>query len=189
MASKKVMIGLKSCFCYAEKKYSIKTSMRLTIRPIYAYLLTFCLFMLAVSFILQFHFQLEPCPLCVIDRIIVLILTFFFAIGFWHNPAKLGQKIYSVGGFIFCAIGIAVCARHVWLLHLPPDQVPACSPGFDYLIDTLPLHEALIVIFKGTGECAGKSHFSFGLSLPMWTMIGFIILAVGNVLVWWGNKK
>lgn len=162
--------------------------MKLTIRPIFAYLLIFCLCMLAVSFILQFHFHLEPCPLCVIDRIIVLILTLFFTIAFWHNPAKLGQKIYSIIGLTLCSIGIMVCARHLWILHLPPEQVPACSPGFDYLIDTLPLHEALIVILKGTGECVGKEHLSFGFSLPMWTMIGFIILTIGNLLVWWGNR-
>lgn len=162
--------------------------MRLTIRPLYAYLFIFCLFLLAVSFVLQFHFHLEPCPLCVIDRIIVFMLALFFAIGLLHNPKACGQKIYSLFGFLLSSLGVVVCARHVWIMHLPPEQV-ACSPGFNYLIDTLPPHEAILTILKGSGECAQHSAISFGLSLPMWTLIAFLILAIGNLLVWWGSRK
>lgn len=159
------------------------------IRPVYYYLLIFSVISLATSFILQFGFHLEPCSLCIIDRILVFILTLFFLIALWHNPKKLGQQIYSVLGFTIAFAGIILTARHLWLIHLPRELVPACGPSFNYLIETLSPKEALIVILKGSGECAENNSLFWGLSLPFWTMVVFIIMAIGSLVPWWKNRK
>ncbi len=162
--------------------------MRLTIRPIYFYLLGFCLFLLAVSLVLQFYFKLDPCPLCIIDRILVFILTLFFTIALIHNPKHRGQQVYGLIGFLIAALGIYSTLRHLWILHLPADKVPDCSPGFEYLFKTLAPHEALMMILKGSGECAVKNNL-IGLSIPGWTLIGFVFLAIGCLLPCWGRDK
>lgn len=161
----------------------------LKIRFVYSCLLAFAVFLLAISFILQFGFQLEPCPLCIIDRIIVLILTVFYSIALWHNPSSRQANFYCAVGFIIAVLGIIVAARHLWIIHLPPNQVPSCGPGFNYLMSTLPPKEALMVILKGSGECAEATGTIAGLTLPGWAMLSFIILAFGCLLPLFYRQK
>ena len=46
-----------------------------------------------------------------------------------HNPAALGQTIYSGLGISACLVTIGIAARQLWLQSLPADQVPACGPS------------------------------------------------------------
>ncbi len=163
--------------------------MRITIRPLYYYLFGFSLFLLGTSFVLQFHFHLQPCPLCIIDRVLVFILTLFFIIAIMHNPQPRGQKIYSLIGFSIALLGICSAIRHLWIIHLPPEQVPACGPGIQYLFGTFPPHEAIMLVLQGSGECYSDKSNLFGISLPAWTLLGFMMLAIGSLLPWWGSKK
>ncbi len=162
--------------------------MRLTIRPLYFYLFAFSLLLLGGSFALQFIFHWEPCPLCIIDRIVVIILTIFFLIALCHNPKGNGQKVYGVIGFGLATLGILSSARHLWILHLPPELVPACGPGFNYLFGTLPPVEALVIILQGSGECTVNKSAFLWLPLPAWTLASFIVLAIGSLLPWWGKR-
>ncbi|MGE3318325.1 MAG: disulfide bond formation protein B [Candidatus Berkiella sp.] len=148
------------------------------------------LLVVAGSFILQYGFKLQPCSLCIIDRALVMVMVVIFLVAFFHNPKKVGQLIYGLLGFLVAVAGIAVTARHLWLLQLPPDKVPECGPGLSYLLETMPFQEALMVIFKGSGECAKNVPYFLGLSLPSWTMIAFILLAMASWIPWyWGRKK
>ncbi|MBS0288979.1 MAG: disulfide bond formation protein B [Proteobacteria bacterium] len=162
--------------------------MRKTIRPLYYYLLLYSLFLLGMSFVLQFQFQQIPCPLCIIDRIIVFTMIIFFIVALWHNPKLAVQKIYSVVGFLLAFLGILSSGRHLWLINLPSELVPGCGPGIDYLFGTLPLKDALFEILQGSGECALNSSHFLGLPIPGWTMFSFTVLALGSLLPWWGKK-
>ncbi|MFI4938138.1 MAG: disulfide bond formation protein B [Candidatus Berkiellales bacterium] len=162
--------------------------MKLTIRLIYFYLFAFSLFLLAISFLLQYGFHLQPCPLCIIDRILVLLIVICFVVALCHPSQKMGQRLYSLIAFLLCALGILVTSRHLWLIHLPVNEVPACSPSFNYLIETFPLKEALIIILKSSGECAVNTPAVLGLTLPAWTLMSFVLLAVGSLLPWWVKK-
>ncbi|MBS0286425.1 MAG: disulfide bond formation protein B [Proteobacteria bacterium] len=163
--------------------------MSITIRPLYFLLLAFSLFLLGGSFVLQFLFHLEPCPLCIIDRVLVFILTIFFVIALWHNPKHRGQQVYSFIGFFIASLGILSSARHLWIIHLPPELAPDCGPGIDYLFGTLPPHEALLLVLRGSGECAVNKSAFLGFPIPGWTLISFILLALGSLLPWWGKKR
>lgn len=124
------------------------------------------------------HFQgLEPCPLCVFQRIGLILMGLFALIALIHNPQKTGlRRSYSL--FTTLAIGwsTAVAARHVWLQHLPPEQVPACGPGLDYLMEALPFKSVLQQVLSGSGECAVIDWTFLGQSLPFWSLIFFSIL-------------
>jgi disulfide bond formation protein DsbB len=163
--------------------------MKLTTRQLYLLLLSFSIVLLATSFTLQFGFHLEPCPLCIIARIIVIFLTILFALALIQNPGRLGQEIYSVLGTLLSLSGILVNARHLWIIHLPPEEVPACGPGFQYLIDTLHPVEALMVILQGSGECAENNAHFLGLSLPAWTLIAFVFLTMACLYSWHMNHR
>ena len=71
-----------------------------------------------------------------------------------------------------------MAGRHVWLQHLPADQVPECGPGLEYMLDAFPLGETLSMVFRGSGECAEVQWTLLGLSIPEWTLIVFLGLTL-----------
>ncbi|RAU19776.1 disulfide bond formation protein B [Nitrincola tibetensis] len=125
---------------------------------------------------LQNHLGLEPCPLCIVTRIIVISLAVVFLVAFLHNPNSGGQKVYAGLNLIIAIIGLGVQLRHVWLQSLPADEVPACGPGLEYLMDTLPLVSVLEHVFSGSGECAEIDWTFLGLSIPAQTALLFVVM-------------
>lgn len=121
--------------------------------------------------------DLEPCPLCIFQRIAVIVAGLFFLAAFVHHPASWGQRIYAALAGSGALAGILVAGRHVWLQGLPADQVPACGPALDYMLDVFPMTDVLSMVFTGSGECAVIDWLFLGISLPMWSLLVFIGLA------------
>ena len=122
---------------------------------------------------------LEPCPLCIFQRIGLIALGIFSLIAFIHNPrANAVKRMYTFLGTLGILWSTGVAARHVWLQNLPPDQVPSCGPGLDYWLDTLPLKSVFQEVLQGSGECAKVDWTFLGQSLPVWSFIFFGILAI-----------
>ena len=82
---------------------------------------------------------------------------------------------------LFSAAGAAVAGRNLWLQSLPPDQVPECGPGLDYLLDTFPLAKALPMVLQGSGECAKVAWTMLGLSIPAWALGWFLVFFMAGV--------
>lgn len=131
---------------------------------------------------LQHYQHLEPCPLCIFQRVAMMATGAVALLAFLHGPARTGRRVYAGLTLLAVAGGVTVAGRHVWLQHLPPDQVPACGPGLDYWLDTFPLHEVMSKVFKGSGECAVVDWTFLGVSLPEWTLATFLGLAA--VALW-----
>ena len=119
---------------------------------------------------------LEPCPLCVFQRIAIIALGVVFLLAAIHNPAGGGRFVYVVLAALAGAGGIAVAGRHVWLQNLPEDKVPACGPDLGYMLDAFPFADVLQMVFTGSGECAEISWSFLGLSMPAWVLIWAIAL-------------
>lgn len=143
------------------------------LRPLFLAGLAACLFLTAAALYLQHVSGLEPCPLCILQRIAVIALGAVFLIGAVHNPAGFGRRVYAAIALLLAAAGGAVAARHVWLENLPEDQVPACGPGLNYMLDNFPLMRAMEMILRGSGECAEVTWTMLGLSIPGWTLVAF----------------
>jgi protein dithiol:quinone oxidoreductase len=142
----------------------------------------FCASMLAIAGYFQFIKGLEPCPLCILARILVLALGCVFLVAAIHNPRGWRLRIYALLGFGIALLGIGVSARHLWLQSLPPEQVPACGPGLNFILENFPLTKALELVLRGSGECAEIQWSFLGLSIPAWTLAGFLLL--GGMCVW-----
>jgi protein dithiol:quinone oxidoreductase len=122
---------------------------------------------------------LEPCPLCIFQRIGLIGLGFFSLIAFLHNPtSRVAKSIYAGLGTLSILWSAGVAARHVWLQHLPPDKVPSCGPGLDYWLETLPMKSVFEQVLTGSGECAKVDWTLFGLSLPTWSLAFFAVLLI-----------
>ena len=100
----------------------------------------------------------------------------------FHNPARLGQQLYGWLLVTGATIGALIAGRHVWLQGLPPDEVPECGPGLNYMLDNFPLTEVLSTVLRGSGSCAEVLWTFMGLSMPKWTLIWYVVL--GLVTLW-----
>jgi len=145
--------------------------------------LAFCVLMMGVALALQYVAGLEPCPLCIFQRVAVLAAAAIFLIAAIHNPRGHGGVAYGVLGLAAVGGGIAVAGRHVWLQSLPADQVPSCGPGLDYMMEVLPMWDVLSRVLSGSGECAEVKGAWLGITLPQWTLVGFIVLAIVPILL------
>lgn len=144
--------------------------------------LAVCAGMMGFALYAQYGLKLEPCPLCVLQRVAVISLGLLFLLAALHNPAGWGARIYAALMAIVAAGGASVAAWHVRLQNLPPEEVPSCGPGLDYMLDNFPLGDALKMVFKGSGECAEVVWRLLGLSMPAWVLIA--LLVTGGCAAW-----
>jgi disulfide bond formation protein DsbB len=122
---------------------------------------------------------LPPCPLCMAQRVFVVLWGVIALIAALHNPARMGRRIYATLCALAAMAGAAIAVRHVWIQHLPPDQVPACGPSLEYMLDTLPFSETLSMVLMGDGECAAIHWTFLGLSIPEQTLVmAAVVLAI-----------
>jgi disulfide bond formation protein DsbB len=145
--------------------------------------LVVCAGMMTFALYSQHVLGLEPCPLCIFQRVAVVGLGLLFLMAAIHSPGRLGCWIYAALLLLVSLAGSAVSARHVWLQSLPPDQVPSCGPGLDFMLDTFPFTEVLNMVLSGSGECAEVAWSLLGLSMPAWTLIGLLGLGLYGVAV------
>jgi disulfide bond formation protein DsbB len=141
-----------------------------------------CTALMAYALYAQHGLGLEPCPLCVFQRVAVIALGFIFAIATLHGPGARGRKSYGLVMLGVALAGSGVAGRHVWLQSLPPDKVPTCGPGLDYMLETFPMRETVQMVLSGSGECANVDWSFLGLSMPAWVLI--VLLALGAFALW-----
>ena len=135
-----------------------------------------CAGMLGVGYYLQFAIGLEPCPLCIMQRIGLLAVGIAFLVAGIHLPGKTGGHIYGVVIAVCAMAGGSISARHVWLQHTPEDQRPSCGPGLNYLFDTFGPFDAFRKVLRGSGECGTVDWTLLGFSIPELTLAAFVAL-------------
>ena len=149
-----------------------------------------CFFMLATGAYFQVVEELEPCPLCISQRIAILVTGIVFLIAAIHNPQRGGGlKAYSIIGAITALCGAGISIRHVWIQNLPADEIPECGPGLDYIFENFPLIETLKLMLNGTGDCADVLWTFLGVSIPGWTLVAFLGLAILSFLQQWNFSE
>ena len=141
-----------------------------------------CTAMMGFALYSQHVLGLEPCPLCVFQRVATIALGALFLVAALHNPAGFGRVVYGVLLFATAAAGVGLAGRHVWLQSLPADQVPACGPDLDFMLETFPLTEVLGTVLSGSGECAEVSWRFLGLTMPAWVLV--LLAALGGWALW-----
>jgi disulfide bond formation protein DsbB len=140
-----------------------------------------CAGMIGFALYAEHTLMLMPCPLCVFQRMAVIALGIIFLAAALHDPSGWGRRVYAVLILLAAGGGIGVAGRHVWLQNLPPEEVPACGAGYDYLMETLPFMDALRAIFTGSGECAEIDWQFLGLSMPGWVFVSLATLGLAGL--------
>ena len=141
-----------------------------------------CAGLMGFALYAQHVLLLDPCPLCVLQRVATIALGIVALVAALHHPSGWGRYVYAVLVFLAAGSGAAVAGWHWHLQNLPPSEVPACGPGLDYMLENFPLTHALQMVFEGSGECAEVVWNFLGLSMPAWVFVWMVCL--GGVGVW-----
>ena len=136
-----------------------------------------CVATIAIALYMEHVMLLQPCGLCITQRVFVIFCGFVCLASAIHNPGAQGQKLYAFGAASMCVFGSYFSGRQIWLQHLQEDQVPACGPGLSYIYENFPFMETLSFLLKGDGNCAEVKYRFLGiLSIPEMAMVAFVIL-------------
>lgn len=120
---------------------------------------------------------LEPCGLCITQRIFVVLAGLVCLAAAIHNPSTKARRNYALVAAAMCVAGSYFAIKQIWLTYLPEDQVPACGPGFSYVLNNFPLMDTLSFLLVGDGNCAEVSWRFLGIfSIPELSLMGFVAL-------------
>lgn len=133
---------------------------------------TACVAMLAAALYLQHVKDLLPCPLCVIQRYLFLTVAIACLAGAAAGRPRLGAGI----GLMATLGGVGVAAKHLYIL-----AHPGLSCGIDPLetsLNKIFTATYLPYIFRADGLCEDATAPLFGLSIPQWALLWFVVFTI-----------
>lgn len=137
--------------------------------------------LLLASYYFQYVKLLQPCPLCLVQRLILMVMVLFFFISVFVKR-KILIRILMTSLFIFSVGGIATAARKVMLEYTSPDRVTSCIPDLNYMLHHLPLQDTLSLLFQGSEGCAEIDWQFLSLSMSEWTLGFFVAFALLSII-------
>jgi protein dithiol:quinone oxidoreductase len=144
-----------------------------------------CAAMLAYAYHVQYQLRIEPCPLCIFQRIGTAILGLILLLAGLHHPRRLGAHVYSALLAIASLATAGIAVRHLWIQHLPAGAVPACGASLQFLLKIFSLTEVITKVLTGSGECHEINWSVLGLSMPAWVALAALGLGALGV---YGNS-
>lgn len=157
--------------------------MKLTSRTLFILMALFCGGLMSFAFYLQYVQNLEPCPLCMTQRLCFVFTGLVALLAAIHNPTTISRQVYAAFTLLGSSLGLWTAARQVWLQHLPADKVPACGPGLDFMFEVFPFTEVLKTMLLGDGNCAEVVWTFLGFSIPEWSLLCFIGLIGASLYI------
>lgn len=145
--------------------------------------------LVGLALVLQVQYNLDPCPLCIMQRIANMVLGLLFLAAAVHNPAGLWRKVHGLLQLAAAGTGAGIALRHMWIQAHPEEVMTECGAGFDYIIESFPLQRALELIFKGTGECSSIDWTFLGLTIPQLSLVAFAGFALYAVVLAFSGRK
>jgi protein dithiol:quinone oxidoreductase len=149
-----------------------------------------CFGLFGYALFAQYQLGLEPCPLCIFQRVAVVALgvTFVLAALVPGRARRTGNAAAVLIGLVALA-GAAVSAKHLYIQSLPPGKVPACGATLDYMWEVFPATEVLRKVLFGSGECARIDWTFLGLAMPGWVLIWVLALGAAGLLLNWRRRN
>lgn len=140
----------------------------------------------AGSFYSQYGLGLNPCVLCILQRVAVLAVGIAALLAaFFRQTGKGLQTVSALWVSIPAVYGAGVAVWQLYIQSLPPGQAPACGAPWTFRLRDWPLFDLYEPVIRGFGDCAVPDYV-LGVPLPVWSVLyfGFVLL-----LVWWGRLK
>jgi disulfide bond formation protein DsbB len=148
-----------------------------------------CVALMGYALYAQHVLRLEPCPLCIFQRVGVIAVGVVFLIAALHNPGARGARVYGVLVGLTALAGALVSARHIWIQAQPPGTVAACGADLNYLLEIMPVTQVVTKVLTGSGECGKVDWTLLGLSMPWWVLFSLVGLGVWGVVVNFSSSR
>jgi disulfide bond formation protein DsbB len=141
-----------------------------------------CAALIGYAIYSQLQLGLEPCPLCIFQRIGIALLGLVFLVAALHHPRGRGRYVYALAIGVTALATLLVAARHVYVQSLPPGSLPSCGAPLTVLLKFTPFWEVVRKVLTGSGEC-GVVNWSFlGLAMPAWVLLWALALGAAGVI-------
>jgi disulfide bond formation protein DsbB len=141
------------------------------------------------TYLFEYGFGLEPCSLCYLQRCMLFILSLVFCLGVLQNCQQHGRLVYCAILFVCSMLGGALASRQLWLQYVSPPHESSCLPGFEKMLELMPLWEALKETLQGSQECSQMSFTFLNLPLSAWSLFGFMGVGVYVLILCWLQIK
>jgi disulfide bond formation protein DsbB len=141
-----------------------------------------CAGLLAYAYYSEFALHLEPCPLCIFQRVGVFTMGLLFLIAALHDPVGWGRRVYASLFALTSLATIGVAVRHLYIQSLPEGSVPACGASLVFMLKVFSLSDVVVKVLSGSGECAKVTWSFLGLAMPGWVLVA--ALSLGIYAVW-----
>lgn len=146
------------------------------------FLVVLSIFAACGSFISQYVLGMNPCVLCILQRLCVLAVGLLAIVtAFSSQSSKFARSLSALLIAAPAVYGAGVAAYQIWLQSLPPGTAPSCGAPWTFRLRDWPLFDWFEPIVRGFGNCA-EPDYLFGVSLPVWSILyfGFVVL----LLLW-----
>lgn len=137
--------------------------------------------MLVFGLYLQHYLDLNPCPMCIVQRYALIFVAVFAGLA-----SATGKKSLWITGtlltLVSAVLGAYTAANQSWLQWFPP-EVATCGRDLYGMIETFPLKRAIPMIFRGGGDCSVVDWTFLGGSIANWSFICFTLISLVCVAV------
>ncbi len=154
-------------------------------RIAYTALAVVSLGLIGVALLLQHVVGLDPCPLCIFQRIAYFALALFALIAAWLSPRTV-SRWFGALVLLSALAGVGIAGRHVWLQMNP--QGMSCGPGLAAMLDNFPLTDVLPKVFRGSGDCSESAWTLLALTIADWSLIWFVILSAAAIFILFARR-
>lgn len=140
---------------------------------------------LACGFYFQYHEGLQPCHLCIVQRIAFLAI----GIGSLIALIKPQNNIFKfIGTFLWAAggsLGLYAAIELVYVQAVPSnDMFGSCALSAEELMNSYPILEWFPMMFKATGDCGSSSWNFYGIAtMEQLTLVIFSVHIIALLAV------
>ena len=128
----------------------------------------------------QFHYDMQPCPWCTLQRLIFLLIGLFTAIAALI-PAAWGRKALAWLATLMAACGVAAA---LWQHKVAALDTMGCAQTLaDKILSKLGLFDLAPDVFAPTASCADAAVDLLGVPYALWSLALFALLGLTSTAV------
>lgn len=133
-----------------------------------------------VALVAQHQFGVKPCPWCVLQRGIFLLIGTFALLGWLVQGRRVLRQSAVILTLLLCVAGVTAAVFQ----HEVASQTASCAMGLaDRIITALGLEELWPSVFMVTANCADAAAARFiGLPYEVWS--GLLFAGLAAVGLW-----
>jgi disulfide bond formation protein DsbB len=133
-----------------------------------------------VALVAQHQFGVKPCPWCVLQRGVFLLIGGFALLGWLVSAQRTLRQAAIVVTLLLCAAGVTAAVFQ----HEVASQSASCAMGLaDRMITALGLEELWPSVFMVTANCADAAAYRLiGLPYEVWS--GLLFAGLAAVGLW-----